>query len=168
MCVCVCVCVTDVRWKNKFWGKSMEILPIGTVHVMLPRYSLVCFSAPFIHLASVFSSAWLSVSYFLHLSAVMVITMSGTRWRQCIHNILSGRRWIEHYGEVTIRNTRNINCICKLTFVKVHAHLQQHIYHKWVSPWFSTTRGALVLKGSYDAISSFAFSLECYKLIVQR
>ncbi len=25
-----------------------------------------------------------------------------------------------------------------------------------------------VLKGSYDAISSFAFSLECYKLIVHR
>ncbi len=24
------------------------------------------------------------------------------------------------------------------------------------------------LKGSYDAISSFAFSLECYKLIVHR
>uniref|UniRef100_A0A9J7Y6T0 Oxysterol-binding protein n=1 Tax=Cyprinus carpio carpio TaxID=630221 RepID=A0A9J7Y6T0_CYPCA len=36
----------------------------------------------------------------------------------CIHNILSGRRWIEHYGEVTIRNTRNTTCICKLTFVK--------------------------------------------------
>ncbi|MEJ1278286.1 oxysterol binding protein-like 3 [Cricetulus griseus] len=36
----------------------------------------------------------------------------------CIHNILSGRRWIEHYGEVTIRNTKSSVCICKLTFVK--------------------------------------------------
>ncbi|EGW08601.1 Oxysterol-binding protein-related protein 6 [Cricetulus griseus] len=38
----------------------------------------------------------------------------------CIHNILSGRRWIEHYGEVTIRNTKSSVCICKLTFVKVN------------------------------------------------
>ncbi|MGH0152137.1 UNVERIFIED_CONTAM: hypothetical protein FKN15_021958 [Acipenser sinensis] len=36
----------------------------------------------------------------------------------CIHNILSGRRWIEHYGEITIRNTKSSLCICKLTFVK--------------------------------------------------
>lgn len=27
----------DVRWKNKFWGKSMEILPIGSVNLMIPR-----------------------------------------------------------------------------------------------------------------------------------
>lgn len=26
----------DVRCKNKFWGKSMEIVPIGTTHVNLP------------------------------------------------------------------------------------------------------------------------------------
>ncbi|XP_052420784.1 oxysterol-binding protein-related protein 6 isoform X11 [Carassius gibelio] len=75
----------DVRWKNKFWGKSMEILPIGTVNVTLPSYGD-------------------------HYEWNKVTT--------CIHNILSGRRWIEHYGEVTIRNTRNTSCICKLTFVK--------------------------------------------------
>ncbi|XP_016417169.1 oxysterol-binding protein-related protein 6-like [Sinocyclocheilus rhinocerous] len=75
----------DVRWKNKFWGKSMEILPIGTVNVMLPSFGD-------------------------HYEWNKVTT--------CIHNILSGRRWIEHYGEVTIRNTRNTTCICKLTFVK--------------------------------------------------
>lgn len=28
--------VSDVRWKNKFWGKSMEIVPVGTTHVTLP------------------------------------------------------------------------------------------------------------------------------------
>lgn len=28
---------SDVRWKNKFWGKSMEILPIGSVNLMIPR-----------------------------------------------------------------------------------------------------------------------------------
>uniref|UniRef100_A0A668SIJ5 Oxysterol-binding protein n=1 Tax=Oreochromis aureus TaxID=47969 RepID=A0A668SIJ5_OREAU len=28
----------DQRWKNKFWGKSLEILPTGMVNVTLPRY----------------------------------------------------------------------------------------------------------------------------------
>ncbi|KAM6897474.1 LOW QUALITY PROTEIN: oxysterol-binding protein-related protein 7 [Xenentodon cancila] len=28
----------DQRWKNKFWGKSLEILPTGLVNVTLPRY----------------------------------------------------------------------------------------------------------------------------------
>ncbi|XP_066201145.1 oxysterol-binding protein-related protein 6 isoform X4 [Saccopteryx leptura] len=77
----------DIRWKNKFWGKSMEILPVGTLNVMLPKYG-DCY-------------VWNKVT-------------------TCIHNILSGRRWIEHYGEVTIRNTKSSICICKLTFVKVN------------------------------------------------
>ncbi|XP_050824947.1 oxysterol-binding protein-related protein 6 isoform X4 [Gopherus flavomarginatus] len=77
----------DIRWKNKFWGKSMEILPIGTLNVTFPKYG----------------------DYYV--------------WNKvttCIHNILSGRRWIEHYGEITIRNTKSSVCICKLTFVKVN------------------------------------------------
>ncbi|XP_029326544.1 oxysterol-binding protein-related protein 6 isoform X10 [Mus musculus] len=77
----------DIRWKNKFWGKSMEILPVGTLNVTLPKYG----------------------DYYV--------------WNKvttCIHNILSGRRWIEHYGEVTLRNTKSSVCICKLTFVKVN------------------------------------------------
>nr|KAF6294986.1 hypothetical protein mMyoMyo1_000113 [Myotis myotis] len=36
----------------------------------------------------------------------------------CIHNILSGQRWIEHYGEVLIRNTKDSSCHCKITFCK--------------------------------------------------
>lgn len=41
----------------------------------------------------------------------------------CIHNILSGQRWIEHYGELAIRNSSSDICQCKLTFVKVrHAN----------------------------------------------
>ncbi|KAL7385146.1 hypothetical protein ABVT39_016562 [Epinephelus coioides] len=75
----------DVRWKNKFWGKSMEILPIGTVNLMIPRFGD-------------------------HYEWNKVTT--------CVHNILSGRRWIEHYGEITIRNTKSSACLCKLTFVK--------------------------------------------------
>ncbi|XP_053326966.1 oxysterol-binding protein-related protein 6 [Spea bombifrons] len=75
----------DIRWKNKFWGKSMEILPFGTVNVSLPRYG-DCY-------------VWNKVT-------------------TCIHNILSGRRWIEHYGEITIRNTKNSVSTCKMTFIK--------------------------------------------------
>ncbi|XP_028992793.1 oxysterol-binding protein-related protein 6 isoform X2 [Betta splendens] len=75
----------DVRWKNKFWGKSMEILPIGSVNLMIPRFGD-------------------------HYEWNKVTT--------CVHNILSGRRWIEHYGEITIRNTKSSACLCKLTFIK--------------------------------------------------
>ncbi|XP_073489926.1 oxysterol-binding protein-related protein 6 isoform X2 [Aquarana catesbeiana] len=75
----------DIRWKNKFWGKSMEILPFGTVNVLLPKYG-DCY-------------VWNKVT-------------------TCIHNILSGRRWIEHYGEITIRNTKNSVSMCKMTFIK--------------------------------------------------
>ncbi|XP_029705198.1 oxysterol-binding protein-related protein 6 isoform X4 [Takifugu rubripes] len=75
----------DVRWKNKFWGKSMEILPIGTVNLTIPRFGD-------------------------HYEWNKVTT--------CVHNILSGRRWIEHYGEITIRNMKSSACLCKLTFVK--------------------------------------------------
>uniref|UniRef100_A0A8C5F052 Oxysterol-binding protein n=1 Tax=Gopherus evgoodei TaxID=1825980 RepID=A0A8C5F052_9SAUR len=28
---------TRTGWKNKFWGKSLEIVPVGTVNVKLPR-----------------------------------------------------------------------------------------------------------------------------------
>uniref|UniRef100_A0A674CSD4 Oxysterol-binding protein n=1 Tax=Salmo trutta TaxID=8032 RepID=A0A674CSD4_SALTR len=28
----------DQRWKNKFWGKSLEIMPTGMVNVTLPRF----------------------------------------------------------------------------------------------------------------------------------
>ena len=27
----------DMKWKTKFWGKSLEIVPVGTVNVSLPR-----------------------------------------------------------------------------------------------------------------------------------
>ncbi|XP_069770258.1 oxysterol-binding protein-related protein 3 isoform X3 [Narcine bancroftii] len=75
----------DVRWKNKFWGKSMEIVPVGTIHVTLPTYGD--------------HYEWNKVT-------------------SCIHNILSGQRWIEHYGEILIKNTAGNVCQCKLTFMK--------------------------------------------------
>ncbi|XP_059812383.1 oxysterol-binding protein-related protein 6-like isoform X2 [Hypanus sabinus] len=75
----------DVRWKNKFWGKSLEIVPVGMVNVSLPTFGD--------------HYQWNKVT-------------------SCIHNILSGQRWIEHYGEVVITNTKSSVCHCRLTFLK--------------------------------------------------
>uniref|UniRef100_A0A6Q2Z2C3 Oxysterol-binding protein n=1 Tax=Esox lucius TaxID=8010 RepID=A0A6Q2Z2C3_ESOLU len=75
----------DMRWKNKFWGKSMEIVPVGTTHVILPGFGD--------------HYEWNKVT-------------------SCIHNILSGQRWIEHYGEISIKNSGSDICQCKVTFVK--------------------------------------------------
>ncbi|XP_010626545.1 oxysterol-binding protein-related protein 3 isoform X2 [Fukomys damarensis] len=75
----------DVRWKNKFWGKSMEIVPVGTTHVTLPTFGD--------------HFEWNKVT-------------------SCIHNILSGQRWIEHYGEIVINNLNDDSCHCKVNFIK--------------------------------------------------
>ncbi|XP_068944799.1 oxysterol-binding protein-related protein 3 isoform X3 [Petaurus breviceps papuanus] len=75
----------DVRWKNKFWGKSMEIVPVGTTHVTLPAFGD--------------HFEWNKVT-------------------SCIHNILSGQRWIEHYGEIIIKNLNEDSCHCKVNFIK--------------------------------------------------
>ncbi|XP_034016935.1 oxysterol-binding protein-related protein 3-like isoform X2 [Thalassophryne amazonica] len=80
----------DVRWKNKFWGKSMEIVPVGTAHMTLPAFED--------------HYEWNKVT-------------------SCIHNILSGQRWIEHYGEMTIKNLNSDVCQCKVTFIKVKSWL---------------------------------------------
>uniref|UniRef100_A0A8C9TL99 Oxysterol-binding protein n=1 Tax=Scleropages formosus TaxID=113540 RepID=A0A8C9TL99_SCLFO len=75
----------DMRWKNKFWGKSMEIVPVGITHVVLPGFGD--------------HYEWNKVT-------------------SCIHNILSGQRWIEHYGEISIKNRSSDICQCKVTFIK--------------------------------------------------
>ncbi|KAA0710252.1 Oxysterol-binding protein-related protein 3 [Triplophysa tibetana] len=77
----------DVRWKNKFWGKSMEIVPMGVSHLELPGFGD--------------HYEWSKVT-------------------SCIHNILSGQRWIEHYGEMSIKHTTTTGDVshCKVTFLK--------------------------------------------------
>ncbi|XP_017287709.1 oxysterol-binding protein-related protein 7 isoform X3 [Kryptolebias marmoratus] len=75
----------DQRWKNKFWGKSVEIISSGLVNVTLPKYGD-------------------------HYEWNKAVT--------CIHNVLSQQRWLEHYGEVVIKNTKSDECTCKITFVK--------------------------------------------------
>uniref|UniRef100_A0A8C2IE00 Oxysterol-binding protein n=1 Tax=Cyprinus carpio TaxID=7962 RepID=A0A8C2IE00_CYPCA len=77
----------DQRWKNKFWGKSLEIMPTGMVNVTLKKYGD-------------------------HYEWNKVVT--------CIHNVLSQQRYLEHYGEVIIRNLKSSVCTCKITFVKVY------------------------------------------------
>ncbi|XP_038049066.1 oxysterol-binding protein-related protein 6-like isoform X2 [Patiria miniata] len=72
----------EVRIKTKFWGKSMEIIPAGTINIRIPRYND-------------------------HYKFNKVTS--------CVHNILSGERWLDHYGECLITNGR---IICKLTFTK--------------------------------------------------
>lgn len=74
----------DVRIKTKFWGKSMEILPVGSVHLEL--------------LSSGSHYQWNKVT-------------------TCVHNIFSGQRWVDQYGEMTIRDL-TYDVTCKLTFVK--------------------------------------------------
>ncbi|XP_074642132.1 oxysterol-binding protein-related protein 3-like [Tubulanus polymorphus] len=72
----------DMRIKNKFWGKSMEIQPLGTCHLVLPKYK------------------------------------DHYRWNKittCVHNIFSGQRWVDLYGETVIHNG---DITCRLTFHK--------------------------------------------------
>ncbi|XP_078621490.1 oxysterol-binding protein-related protein 6-like isoform X11 [Branchiostoma floridae x Branchiostoma japonicum] len=72
----------DARLKTKFWGKSMEIIPIGTVNVSIPKYND--------------HYTWSKVT-------------------SCIHNIMTGQRWMDHYGEKIIKNK---DITCKLMFHK--------------------------------------------------
>ncbi len=74
-------------------------------------------------------------------------------------------------------------CVC-LTEILLHICMEfsacLHFIVVWIFLYFCCDKErnkkhccinlprAVVLKGSYDAISSFAFSLECYKLIVHR
>lgn len=37
----------------------------------------------------------------------------------CIQNVFSQQRWLEHYGDVIIRNVNSDKCTCKITFIKV-------------------------------------------------
>ena len=53
------------RWKNKFWGRSMEIHPLGQTHIVFKDGEEVRFN----------------------------------QVTSCIHNILSGEKYVEFYGE---------------------------------------------------------------------
>lgn len=66
-----------------------------------------------------------SSKYILYVHSYFPLTFSfgdHYEWNKvtsCIHNILSGQRWIEHYGEISIKNSNSEKCQCKVTFIKV-------------------------------------------------
>ncbi|KAB0404393.1 hypothetical protein E2I00_010117 [Balaenoptera physalus] len=106
-----------MRWKNKFWGKSMEIVPIGTTHVTLPAFGD--------------HFEWNKVT-------------------SCVHNILSGQRWIEHYGEIVIKNLNDDSCHCKVNFIKAkywstNAHEIEDPMPKGYEQYYGFTQFALEL-----------------------
>jgi hypothetical protein len=72
----------DQRIKDKFWGKSMEYTPLGSVHVYFPDTGD-------------------------HFVWKKVVT--------CVRNIFMGNKWVEHYGEMTMRNLRTGD-LAKISF----------------------------------------------------
>lgn len=112
----------DVRWKNKFWGKSMEIVPIGTTHVTLPEWVS---SASFtLEMGRTHTNHLTRLCHMDKGIALLCHCRFGDHYEwnkvtSCIHNILTGQRWIEHYGEISIKNSNSDICQCKITFVKV-------------------------------------------------
>ncbi|KAF7489466.1 Oxysterol-binding protein-related protein 6 [Sarcoptes scabiei] len=103
----------DMRVKTKFWGKSMEIIPVGTVNLKLKPYK------------------------------------SHYKWNKvttCVHNLFKGERYVDIYGELTIRDSEDLTC--KITFEKssywsskineIHGYITnskdeviEKIYGKW-------------------------------------
>lgn len=61
----------DTNLKNKFWGKSLEVIPLGNCHLRLKRHGeLYTWKKP----------------------------------TTCVHNLIVGTLWIDHYGELNITN----------------------------------------------------------------
>ncbi|XP_078700703.1 oxysterol-binding protein-related protein 6-like isoform X3 [Branchiostoma floridae x Branchiostoma belcheri] len=92
----------DARLKTKFWGKSMEIIPIGTVNVSIPKYND--------------HYSWSKVT-------------------SCIHNIMTGQRWMDHYGEKVIKNK---DITCRLMFHKYISTIT------WWAETFQPLKSAIV------------------------
>lgn len=95
--------------KLKFWGKSIEAEPKGTITLELPKsvYSVVFFI-----FFSVYS--FLSELYFLLLMFHWLIlnlcryneAYTWTNPTCCVHNIIVGQLWIEQYGNVEVINQK--------------------------------------------------------------
>ena len=116
---------SDARIKSKFWGKSMEVFPIGTTHVTLPRYSLVTERLVIIYKLAVIlfdqKKVHFTISVYFFIFYFSCRHDDHYTWQKvtsCIHNLLGGgQRWVDLYGEMIINNKDK--CSCKLTFVKV-------------------------------------------------
>jgi oxysterol-binding protein 1 len=73
----------DTSLKNKFWGKSIEVIPLGNCHLRLKRHDeLYTWKKP----------------------------------TTCVHNLIVGTLWIDHYGELIITNHQTKER-CQLKFL---------------------------------------------------
>ncbi len=79
---------TEVYVKSKFWGKSLELQPLGNCHVRLPVYGNPKVTSE-------------------HFSWKKVTT--------CVNNLILGTLAIEHYGDMIITNHRTQET-CIITF----------------------------------------------------
>lgn len=101
---------------EKVWKKKMKHSSKKKIVYLV---CLISFSAIF------FSQVWAHLNTAWDFSCVLFFPYSFKdhfAWNKvtsCIHNILSGQRWIEHYGEIIIKNLNDDTCHCKLTFIKV-------------------------------------------------
>lgn len=72
---------TEVYVKSKFWGKSLELQPLGNCHVSLPVYD----------------------------STGKATTSEHYSWKKvttCVNNLILGPLSIEHYGDMVVKNHR--------------------------------------------------------------
>jgi hypothetical protein len=79
---------TEVFVKSKFWGKSLELHPLGNCHVTLPVYDS------------------------------KEITKEHYSWKKvttCVNNLILGTLQIEHYGDLVVKNHRTGE-ECTITF----------------------------------------------------
>ncbi|TPX42136.1 hypothetical protein SeLEV6574_g05746 [Synchytrium endobioticum] len=89
--VCACHCEspdyvfwTEVNVKSKFWGRSLELHPLGVCHVKLPLF-----------LGADSSNQDL---VFEHYSWRKVTTV--------VNNLIVGKLWVDHLGDMVVKNHR--------------------------------------------------------------
>ncbi|KAJ8327421.1 hypothetical protein QVD99_008036 [Batrachochytrium dendrobatidis] len=75
---------TESNVKSKFWGKSLELHPLGNCHVSLPKYQVDS------------ATGDLAVVGSEHYSWKKVTT--------CVNNLIVGKLSIDHYGDMVITN----------------------------------------------------------------
>ncbi|KAI8928786.1 Oxysterol-binding protein-domain-containing protein [Entophlyctis helioformis] len=86
---------TEVYVKSKFWGRSLELQPLGTCHVSLPVFARDPKSG-----------------------AAIVADSEHYSWKKvttCVNNIIVGKLSIDHNGDMVIRNWRTGE-ECVITF----------------------------------------------------
>ncbi|KAI8907712.1 Oxysterol-binding protein-domain-containing protein [Powellomyces hirtus] len=82
---------TEVNVKSKFWGKSLEIHPLGACHVRLPLYKP---------------------------GSPEIVDTEHFTWKKVttsVNNVIVGKLWIDHYGDMVVKNWRTGE-ECTITF----------------------------------------------------